>query len=55
MMLRGFLVFLLAVVSQAAFAQSGYPNRTVRVIVPFPAGGSNDVLCRILGEKFSAK
>jgi tripartite-type tricarboxylate transporter receptor subunit TctC len=53
--LRGFFALLLVLVSQAALAQSGYPNKTVRVIVPFPAGGSNDVLCRILGEKFSAK
>jgi len=53
--LRGFLGFLLVLVSHAALAQVGYPNRVVRVIVPFPAGGSNDVLCRILGDKLSAR
>ena len=38
-----------------AAAQSGFPNRVVRVIVPFPAGGSADVLARIVGEKLSNK
>ncbi len=54
MKLRGWFALLL-LVAQAAFAQSSYPNKVVRVIVPFPAGGSNDVLCRILGEKLSQK
>jgi tripartite-type tricarboxylate transporter receptor subunit TctC len=36
-----------------AHAQGGYPQKPVRVIVPFPAGGSNDTLCRIVGEKLS--
>ncbi|HEY5019641.1 MAG TPA: tripartite tricarboxylate transporter substrate binding protein [Steroidobacteraceae bacterium] len=45
---------LLLLVSHAAFAQ-GYPGKVVHVIVPFPAGGSNDVLCRILGDKLSQK
>ena len=47
------LVALFLLVSAGAFAQ--YPVKAVRVTVPFPAGGSNDVLCRILGEKLSAK
>lgn len=32
-----------------AFAQD-YPNRTVRVIVPYPAGGTTDVLARLVAE-----
>jgi tripartite-type tricarboxylate transporter receptor subunit TctC len=55
MRLRGLFALLLLVVPQLLFAQGSYPNKTVRVIVPFPAGGSNDVLCRILGEKLSQK
>lgn len=35
------------------FAQ-GYPARTVRVIVPFPAGGGSDILARTVAEKLSA-
>jgi tripartite-type tricarboxylate transporter receptor subunit TctC len=55
MKLRGLLAVLLLQASQLIFAQGNYPNKVVRVIVPFPAGGSNDVLCRILGEKLSQK
>ena len=32
----------------AAIAQDAYPNRTVRWVVPFPAGGPTDTLSRIL-------
>jgi len=35
-----------------AFAQS-YPSRPVRVVVPFPAGGSADLLGRALAKKMS--
>ncbi len=36
-----------------AFAQANWPQKPVRMIVPFPAGGSNDTLCRLLGDKLS--
>jgi tripartite-type tricarboxylate transporter receptor subunit TctC len=38
-----------------AVAQSGYPARPVKFVVPFPGGGINDVLARIVGDKLSAK
>ncbi len=40
-----------------AFAQSGsaWPDHNVRMIVPYPAGGSTDVLFRILSEKLKEK
>ncbi len=38
-----------------ASGQSTFPNKLVRIVVPFPAGGSADVLARIVGEKLSAK
>src|SRR4051794_16987377 len=38
-----------------AHAQSTFPTRSVKFIVPFPAGGINDVLARIVGDKLQAK
>ncbi|NYT22608.1 tripartite tricarboxylate transporter substrate binding protein [Alcaligenaceae bacterium] len=43
---------MLAATPQAATAQDAgdYPNRAVRIIVPYPAGGSTDILTRLLGQ-----
>ena len=41
-----------AVASAAAPAQE-YPAKVIRVIVPWPAGGSSDTLARILGRQLS--
>ena len=30
-----------------------YPNRAVRIIVPFPAGGPTDILMRVIGQRLS--
>lgn len=43
----------LAALSDLAFAQ-GYPARSVRVIVPFGAGGGTDIQGRVLGKRFYA-
>ena len=37
----------------SAFAQSAYPNKPIRLVVPFPAGGSVDVTSRALALKLS--
>jgi tripartite-type tricarboxylate transporter receptor subunit TctC len=44
--------FVLAAASPA-FSQSDYPNRPVRLIIPFPPGGSNDVVGRMIGDQLS--
>jgi tripartite-type tricarboxylate transporter receptor subunit TctC len=36
-----------------AHTQAAYPTRTVRFIVPFPAGGTNDILARLIGQWLS--
>src|ERR1700712_1766306 len=41
------LVFPLPQPAKAA----AFPERGVRIVVPFPAGGSNDVVARLLGTK----
>ncbi len=37
------------------YAQGGFPSKPVKFVVPYPGGGSNDVLARIAGEKLQAK
>jgi tripartite-type tricarboxylate transporter receptor subunit TctC len=51
------LAGLLAGVHAVALAQgaAGFPNKPVTIIVPFPAGGTADVLPRIVGQKLSEK
>ena len=34
-----------------AFAQAAYPSRTVKMIVPFPAGGTTDLLGRLVADQ----
>jgi len=36
---------------RSAHAQASWPSQPVRIIVPYPPGGSTDVLTRILGER----
>jgi len=45
------LGLLLALVISAA-AQDNYPTRPITLIVPFPPGGSTDVIARVVGEGF---
>ena len=37
--------------SGAALAQSDYPTKPVKIIVPFPAGGTSDVMGRLVAEE----
>ena len=48
-----FVIFLLGLLSLTASAQN-YPERVVRVINTFPAGGSGDAVIRVVFEKVSA-
>lgn len=38
----------------SAHAQ-GYPNKSIRIIVPFPPGGGNDVIGRIIAQKLTER
>ena len=37
----------------ASAAAAGYPSKPIKIVVPFPAGGTSDVLARMLGIKFT--
>jgi tripartite-type tricarboxylate transporter receptor subunit TctC len=58
-MYRIVLAALCLIAAAPAFAQSGpagdYPNRTVRIIVPFAAGGPTDTYARVVAEKLQAR
>jgi len=51
------LTLLLAVSTcfQTAILAADYPERAVKIVVPFPAGGTADVIPRIVGEWLSRK
>jgi tripartite-type tricarboxylate transporter receptor subunit TctC len=51
------LVFgsLIGLAPAIAVAQDDYPNRPIKIIVPFTAGSAPDILARILGERLQAK
>jgi tripartite-type tricarboxylate transporter receptor subunit TctC len=36
-------------------AAENYPSHSVKIVVPFPAGGSNDIIARILAQKLSER
>jgi len=45
------LIFI-ALVSQVSHAQD-YPTKPIKIVVPLPPGGSNDVLARLIGQKMT--
>src|SRR2546430_12601179 len=51
-LVRGMIVAALLVLPQLAQAQS-YPNKPIKLIVPFPAGGPADPIARVLTEKMA--
>jgi tripartite-type tricarboxylate transporter receptor subunit TctC len=49
------LVLLLSAVMPQPGRAEHYPDRAVKIIVPFPAGGPTDVAARLIGQSLSAK
>jgi tripartite-type tricarboxylate transporter receptor subunit TctC len=51
--LRWLLVALIAaMLPGAAFAET-YPSRTIKLVVPFPPGGPNDIIARVVAQRMS--
>ena len=53
-MLRALALACAALLPLSAAAQT-YPNKPVRILVPYPPGGASDVTARILADKLSKK
>jgi len=43
----------LSLAAGSCFAQQNYPNKPIRLIVPFPAGGQTDVVARALSQRLA--
>ena len=46
-------VGLASLAAAPSAAQSAFPSRTIRVIVPFPAGGTTDMLARLFAQRLT--
>jgi tripartite-type tricarboxylate transporter receptor subunit TctC len=55
MLFRGFIVTGLLMLSAHSWAQAGYPEKPMRIVSPFAAGGTNDYLARLVGRLLSEK
>jgi tripartite-type tricarboxylate transporter receptor subunit TctC len=52
--MKALLALLLAAFSSLALSQT-YPSKPVRLIIPFPPGGSNDVVGRAIGQQLGER
>lgn len=48
------LATLLGFVAGPSAAQDAFPSKPIRLVVPYPAGGTTDIMARLLMEKASA-
>lgn len=49
-----FIAALSLLVATAASAQPAFPNKPIRMVVPFPPGGTLDILARTVGQKLGS-
>ena len=49
------MLFGLALATMCAQAQDAYPDKPVRLIVPQPAGGTGDVVSRLVGQRLAIR
>ena len=54
-MIRIAFAVLVTALAAPAAAQTGWPDRPVRMVVPFPAGSATDVVSRLMAQKLSTR
>ncbi len=52
---RQWLALSTLAVSLPAFSQAGYPSKPITVLVPFPAGGTTDILGRLVARHLATR
>src|SRR6202042_2898688 len=51
--IRTLMLGLSVLLAPLAAKAQDFPNRQIRLIVPFPAGGPNDIIARLVGQRMS--
>jgi len=53
MRIARYLAIALSLLSASAVMAEDYPSKPIRLIVPFPPGGPNDIIARVVGQRMS--
>jgi tripartite-type tricarboxylate transporter receptor subunit TctC len=53
MKVLGRIVFAALLLASPAMAADEFPSKPIRLIVPFPPGGPNDIIARVVGQRMS--
>ena len=51
--MRRFAIMILAALAAASLHAQEWPSKPVRIVVPYAAGGTSDVLARLMGQRLS--